>query len=122
MRISDWSSDVCSSDLRRRCLAGQHRVREVPRRHQRGHPDRLPPQLDLGIRQLRGAAHDVGPLGLLGEVLGEGGTVIDLAARFGRSLALLHAPDRPKVFPVLTHYPCPTPHHSPFTYMLHTET
>src|SRR3546814_4509750 len=96
MRISDWSSDVCSSDLdrqRRRRLAGQHRVREVPRRHQRGHPDRLPPQLDLGIRQVRGDAHDVGPLGPLGEVLGEGGAVIDLAARFGERLALLQGHD-----------------------------
>src|SRR3546814_15197263 len=26
MRISDWSSDVCSSDLRQRCRAGQRRL------------------------------------------------------------------------------------------------
>src|SRR3546814_12319183 len=68
VRISDWSSDVCSSDL-------------VPRRHQGGDADRLAPQLDLGIRQVRGDTHDVRPLGLLGEILDEGGAVVDLAAR-----------------------------------------
>src|SRR3546814_20150373 len=30
MRISDWSSDVCSSDLRDpRCEAGHHRMRDI---------------------------------------------------------------------------------------------
>src|SRR3546814_2795698 len=29
MRISDWSSDVCSSDLRRRRAAAHHRRRDV---------------------------------------------------------------------------------------------
>src|SRR3546814_20796884 len=30
MRISDWSSDVCSSDLNRHCLSVFHKVFEVP--------------------------------------------------------------------------------------------
>src|SRR3546814_10075652 len=29
MRISDWSSDVCSSDLARGIEAGDHRVRQI---------------------------------------------------------------------------------------------
>src|SRR3546814_5611158 len=51
MRISDWSSDVCSSDLRRR---GR------PRRPRPRNPARLPPCWRLGRAQLsrapRGAA------------------------------------------------------------------
>src|SRR3546814_9660546 len=40
MRISDWSSDVCSSDLPRRCAYSHHR-RTGPHRHRypRGRPD-----------------------------------------------------------------------------------
>src|SRR3546814_5774952 len=30
MRISDWSSDVCSSDLRHRALANQRRIDALP--------------------------------------------------------------------------------------------
>src|SRR3546814_10850676 len=33
MRISDWSSDVCSSDLRPCTVGKQHRQREAERRH-----------------------------------------------------------------------------------------
>src|SRR3546814_8196222 len=32
MRISDWSSDVCSSDLSRHCRRAQHLLRLVSRR------------------------------------------------------------------------------------------
>src|SRR3546814_20079207 len=35
MRISDWSSDVCSSDLRREHARGQRLLREVLQRHHR---------------------------------------------------------------------------------------
>src|SRR3546814_8951414 len=45
MRISDWSSDVCSSDLR-----------IVPRRHHADHADRLVPHLRAGRPQPPAAA------------------------------------------------------------------
>src|SRR3546814_7375326 len=41
MRISDWSSDVCSSDLE---------DRRLPRRRGRGSPDRRGRRRDLGQR------------------------------------------------------------------------
>jgi hypothetical protein len=52
---------------------------------------------------VRGDAHDVRPLGLLGEVLGKGGAVVDLAARLGERLALLQGHDQGEVFLVLAH-------------------
>ena len=78
---------------RRGGLAGEHRRREVPRRHQRGHPGRLAPYLDLGAGKMRGDALDVGALGLLGIELDEGGGIVDLAAGFRERLALFHGHD-----------------------------
>src|SRR3546814_10981739 len=43
MRISDWSSDVCSSDLGR---AGQYRLRIAVARSAQGRPYRARPRID----------------------------------------------------------------------------
>jgi hypothetical protein len=66
---------------------------KVPGRDQRGHPDRLAPELDLGVGQVRGDALDVRPLGFFGVELDEGGGIVDLAARLGDRLALLEGHD-----------------------------
>src|SRR3546814_7465407 len=42
MRISDWSSDVCASDLLARPHRGPHRQRQVPRQSRRRRPRRRP--------------------------------------------------------------------------------
>src|SRR3546814_15349953 len=42
MRISDWSSDVCSSDLHRLCRIGRWAVIADPRRQRRSGGDRHP--------------------------------------------------------------------------------
>ncbi len=74
-------------------LAGQHRRGEVPGRDQRGHPDRLAPDLDLGIGQVRGDALDVRAAGLLGVELDEARGIVDLAACLRDRLALLGGHD-----------------------------
>src|SRR3546814_4961151 len=38
MRISDWSSDVCSSDLPKRCRGDHHRGRPLPPLPAEDHP------------------------------------------------------------------------------------
>src|SRR3546814_7349503 len=43
MRISDWSSDVCSSDLAR--AAGDEQWHHAANERERGHDDRAKPQL-----------------------------------------------------------------------------
>src|SRR3546814_14091913 len=61
MRISDWSSDVCSSDLQHRAAAGSEASPEAHSRlrivagaaHQ---PHRQPVGLDLGLAEQPGAA------------------------------------------------------------------
>src|SRR3546814_19257184 len=73
MRISDWSSDVCSSDLRQ-----QHE------RRRRQHGSECAPALGLGIeaeKELRQAVHDEGPAGppriAAAAVIGDEGRVDD---------------------------------------------
>src|SRR3546814_2700772 len=54
MRISDWSSDVCSSDL----LGGQHRQRNADRQHAEeddGDEGQQPQQHSLRVRRNGGA-------------------------------------------------------------------
>src|SRR3546814_11084051 len=70
MRISDWSSDVCSSDLRLRHLRGESLAETVPRRRQ-------PRQVEYGALQENSA-------------LGGGGVLIqrhDVGARTGHERA-----------------------------------
>src|SRR3546814_4369494 len=51
MRISDWSSDVCSSDLQRRgtSLAPRHRIDSgAVRRHGKGIPKMAGKEIEMG--------------------------------------------------------------------------
>src|SRR3546814_20410358 len=63
MRISDWSSDVCSSDLAGRVVLGQ-REQQAWRRCVRALPGEetgesvVPRRLDLGRRHVRGLPED----------------------------------------------------------------
>src|SRR3546814_4995436 len=89
MRISDWSSDVCSSDL--------HRGREVPRRDGGAHADRLLGDDDALAAHGRRNGVAIDALAFLGEPLDERGGVGDLASRFGQGLALLGGHDARQV-------------------------
>src|SRR3546814_8504464 len=80
MRISDWSSDVCSSDLRARAVLHQHEIGDIDRQFDRWieRMDRLEPgieaelflRLDLGRggAALLAAGDDRGDLGAVGGV------------------------------------------------------
>src|SRR3546814_2793786 len=58
MRISDWSSDVCSSDLRQDQAVRLHAVLPRPGPVWALHPDRsLLPLMEGEAVQLRGAVH-----------------------------------------------------------------
>src|SRR3546814_19904109 len=72
MRISDWSSDVCSSDLDRegepRLLCGDAGRQRHPRRPHRGPARRRPPlQLPLGQRRTSAARPPIVELCLTGQ-------------------------------------------------------
>src|SRR3546814_16783618 len=58
MRISDWSSDVCSSDLLGKARARQ---RDVPLQHQR----EAPPHLGARLADSNRAGHIGGAVGIL---------------------------------------------------------
>ncbi len=84
-------------------LAGQHGGGEVPGRDQRGDPDRLAPDLHLGVVQVRGDALDIRALGLLGVEFEEGGGIVDLAARLGERLALFEGHDAGEILAMREH-------------------
>src|SRR3546814_3480066 len=80
MRISDWSSDVCSSDLRRRLellhgFAGQRRQRPVGSLRQPDAAEQLPAAHAVGARGFelaagnagKGAAHHLALIGGIGD-------------------------------------------------------
>src|SRR3546814_9836421 len=94
MRISDWSSDVCSSDLQRietesgrddQAAASElGGYRQQHERRRRQHGSECAPALGLGIeaeKELRQAVHDEGPAGppriAAAAVIGDEGRVDD---------------------------------------------
>src|SRR3546814_7091390 len=60
MRISDWSSDVCSSDLFIRQTHGEHFTLEVAG-YPEMHPQATNPQIDFDayVRKVKAGAHGV---------------------------------------------------------------
>src|SRR3546814_16626056 len=93
MRISDWSSDVCSSDLatgceRRSDLARDHRRRKIPRRDRGDDADRLLEHDDALVAGMTRQHVAVDALGFLGKPFDEVGRVGNLAARLRQRLAL----------------------------------
>src|SRR3546814_8338473 len=63
MRISDWSSDVCSSDLERFDLIEPHMAlfHQVEQPARRRHDEVEAARKRLGLRRLTDAAEDGGP-------------------------------------------------------------
>src|SRR3546814_10789305 len=75
MRISDWSSDVCSSDLRARLLQrSQHRRQVLAQRQLVQRPARAalaPGRLELRVKGRRHRVAGVGVQGVVVEVAGQ---------------------------------------------------
>src|SRR3546814_5999893 len=83
MRISDWSSDVCSSDLPdRACQPDQHLVGPDASAHARSPPDRAAGVLRARAGAREAAGHDAGSR--QGEVLAAPGREIGRASGWER--------------------------------------
>src|SRR3546814_5632591 len=91
MRISDWSSDVCSSDLRDRALLGEHRDDSLVRQEH----DRDEMEVEIEEREiLEGAGNGKADQGNLAHARQVAGPV-QIGALCGKSDgAAAHAPHR----------------------------
>ncbi len=86
----------------RRRLAGDHGVREIPRRDESGDADRLQPDLNFRIMKVGGHAHDIRALRFLREKFDEGQAVVDFAPALRNRFALLQRHDQREIFLRLT--------------------
>ncbi|MPL75524.1 hypothetical protein SDC9_21348 [bioreactor metagenome] len=87
----------------RAAFAGDHRIREVPRRDRTDNTDRLLDHLDALVAHVARDGLAIDALGLLAEPLDERGAIGDLALRLGQRLAHLGGEDRAEVVLVRHH-------------------
>ena len=88
---------------RRRRLAGDHRIGEVPRRDRGRHADGLLDHGDALVALVAGDGFAIDALGLFGEELDEGGAVMDLAHCLGFGFALFGGQDDAQVLGIFGH-------------------